>query len=151
MDQTQTAIDARRNWLGLLAVAPQGALADLCQSAALNPPFEWLRQPEVGTVMTRGRMGGVGASFNLGEITVTRASIRLATGEVGHGHVQGRDKQAVQWAAVVDALMQTAQAEGVRRAVIEPLFNQRAERRALRAAKAAATKVEFFTLVRGEE
>ena len=146
----------RKVWLGLLARAPQGMLAGLCEQAGLDwagldPAYDWLRQPEVGTVMLRGRTGGTGAPFNLGEITVTRASVRLGLGSVGHGHVQGRDKAAARWAAIVDALMQTDQAGSIQRDVLDPITARLSEKATTRAAKAAATKVEFFTLVRGED
>jgi alpha-D-ribose 1-methylphosphonate 5-triphosphate synthase subunit PhnG len=101
--------------------------------------------------MVRGRIGATGAPFNLGEMTVTRCTVRLATGEVGHAHVQGRDKAHATRAAVVDALMQTAEAGQIERSVLQPLGLDEQARRRARAAKAAATKVEFFTLVRGED
>jgi alpha-D-ribose 1-methylphosphonate 5-triphosphate synthase subunit PhnG len=93
----------------------------------------------------------VGAAFNLGEMTATRGTLRLADGTVGHGWVQGRDRRACEAAALVDALMQTAAAGQVREAVLRPLAEEAEARRRARAAKAAATKVEFFTLVRGED
>lgn len=151
MNDAQDITAARRDWLGLLARAPWGQLATLSQAANLTTSFDWLRHPEVGTVMVRGRIGGTGAAFNLGEISVTRASVQLPTGEIGHGHVQGRDKQSAKWAALVDALMQTDQAVHIRQAVLDPLAKAQHETGAVRAAKAAATKVEFFTLVRGED
>jgi alpha-D-ribose 1-methylphosphonate 5-triphosphate synthase subunit PhnG len=79
--------------------------------------------------------------------------LRLTDAEaaVGHAHVQGRDRAHARRAALVDALMQTQQAEAVRAAVLTPLAEAEAARRATRAAKAAATKVEFFTMVRGED
>jgi alpha-D-ribose 1-methylphosphonate 5-triphosphate synthase subunit PhnG len=150
MDGSQGIAAARRAWLGLLARAPAGRVAFLCAQARLTPPFEWLRRPEIGTVMVKGRIGGTGAPFNLGEVTVTRASIQLECGLVGHGYVQRRDKEAAEWAAVVDALMQTDRAEAIRAAVLEPLNTEMAAAKTDRAAKAAATRVEFFTLVRGE-
>ena len=101
--------------------------------------------------MVHGRIGGTGQPFNLGEMTVTRCALRLASGAVGHAHVQGRDKAHAIRAAVLDALMQTADAATVRATVLQPLAQEEAQRRATRAAKAAATKVEFFTLVRGED
>ena len=51
---------------------------------------EWLRRPEIGPVMVRGRTGATGLAFNMGEMTVTRCSLRLQGGVVGHGFVQGR-------------------------------------------------------------
>jgi alpha-D-ribose 1-methylphosphonate 5-triphosphate synthase subunit PhnG len=140
----------RRDWMGLLARAPAAELARLWGAAGLAPGFDWLRPPETGTVMVRGRVGGTGAPFNLGEMTVTRAALRLSCGTVGHAWVQGRDRRKAEIAALIDALMQTAAAERLRAAVLAPLAKAEAARRAARARKAAATQVEFFTMVRGE-
>jgi alpha-D-ribose 1-methylphosphonate 5-triphosphate synthase subunit PhnG len=101
--------------------------------------------------MVRGRTGATGAPFNLGEMTVTRCAVRLPTGEEGHAYVQGRDRDHALRAAVVDALLQTGAAPALRRDVIGPLDLAEQEARRDRAARAAATKVEFFTLVRGED
>jgi alpha-D-ribose 1-methylphosphonate 5-triphosphate synthase subunit PhnG len=101
--------------------------------------------------MVRGRMGGDGAPFNLGEMTVTRCTLQLDSGEVGHGYVQGRDKRHATRAALVDALMQTPRADAVRAAVLDPLETAQATARNTRAAKAAATRVDFFTMMRGED
>ena len=65
--------------------------------------------------------------------------------------MQGRDKAHAERAALVDALMQGPKAEALRAAVIAPLAEAEAAARRERAAKAAATKVEFFTMVRGED
>lgn len=151
MDGTSEIENARRSWLGALANAPQGRIAALLDQSGLRQPFDWLRPPEIGSVMIRGRMGANGAAFNLGEMTVTRCSLRLGDGTVGHGYVQGRDKTAAECAALVDALMQTDVAATVSVAILDPIQTQAAEKRDQRAAKAAATKVEFFTLVRGED
>lgn len=142
---------ARQAWLGLLATAPEGRAAHLLAELDLAPDYRLLRQPEIGTVMTRARAGGTGAPFNLGEITVTRCSLTLPDGEVGHGHVQGRRKTDAETAALIDALMQTSAADRLRRHVLTPLAEEATARRTERAAKAAATKVEFFTMARGED
>ena len=147
MEQTNTD---RKAWLGLLARAPEGRVAGLLAEAGLSEDVTFLRQPEIGSVMVRGRAGGTGAAFNLGEVTVTRCTLRLGCGTVGHGHVQGRCKADAQAAAMVDALMQTGRTESVRQAVLEPLRTEELLRRKQRSSKAAATKVEFFTMVRGE-
>ena len=142
--------DARQAWLGLLARAPEGRVAALLAKAGLTPAFDWLRQPEVGTVMVRGRMGGTGGACNLSEMTVTRTTLKLACGTVGHGHVAGRRKTDAQAVAMADALLQTGEAAVVETQVLKPLEAEETQRRAARAAKAAATKVDFFTMVRGE-
>ena len=143
-----TAQEDRKAWMGQLAKAPPAALAALWDEAV---PHEVLRPPEVGAVMVQGRMGGTGAPFNLGEMTVTRCSLRLPSGEVGHATVQGRDKDHARRAALLDALMQGPRGPEVRARVLAPLAQARAEAAGSRAAQAAATRVEFFTLVRGED
>jgi alpha-D-ribose 1-methylphosphonate 5-triphosphate synthase subunit PhnG len=138
----------RKTWMATLAKAPPPRLAALLPDL---PPHSVLRQPEIGAVMVRGRVGATGAAFNLGEMSVTRASVRLATGEVGHAWVQGRDKAHALRAAAVDAMMQTDQAPDLAALVLTPLQRDAEAARATRAEKAAATKVDFFTMVRGED
>ena len=144
---------ARKGWMSTLAKAPAERLAALWEASGLAAQaqgFEWLRRPESGAVMLRGRAGAVGAPFNLGEMTVTRGALRLASGEVGHAWVQGRDKGKATAAALADALMQTDAAPRVEAEILAPLRAEATARAAARAARAAATKVEFFTMVRGD-
>ncbi len=138
---------ARQEWMGLLARAPAARVAELMPDL---PPHTALRPAQLGTVMVQGRAGGTGDAFNLGEMTVTRASVSL-NGVVGHGYVQGRDQGHALRAAVIDALMQGDQAPVIEAQVLQPLRSEEAARKTARAARAAATKVEFFTLVRGED
>ena len=145
----QTA--ARKAWMGLLARAPEGRVAALLDAARDRPAFDWLRAPEIGSTMVRARAGGTGTPFNLGEMTVTRCALTLDTGEVGHAYIQGRRKADAEAAALVDALMQTGAAGDIRAAVLEPLKAELDAARAARAGKAAATKVDFFTVARGED
>lgn len=139
---------ARKGWMSVLAKAAPARLATLLPDP---PEATYLRPPEIGSVMVQGRVGGTGAPFNLGEMTVTRCSVRLGCGAVGHAHVQGRDKSHARRAAIVDALMQTEAAERLEAQVLQPLRKEALATRELRAAKAAATKVDFFTMVRGED
>src|ERR1700736_4767142 len=86
------------------------------------PAHENLREPEQGLVMVRGRIGGDGAPFNVGEATVSRAAARLATGEVGFGYTLGRDQRKAQMIALCDAMIQRADhAETVEGQVLTPL------------------------------
>ncbi|MFV1465580.1 MULTISPECIES: phosphonate C-P lyase system protein PhnG [unclassified Phaeobacter] len=147
---TGSGVD-RQAWMSLLASANAAALQELWQSYGQNPDHAWLRPPEVGGVMVRGRMGASGAAFNLGEMTVTRCALTLADGVVGHGYVQGRNKVQAEIAAKIDALMQTGAAADVQRQILAPLREAKQAKKAARAAKAAATKVDFFTMVRGED
>jgi len=142
---------ARKAWMGLLAKAPEGRVAALLDAAMARPEFTWLRAPEIGSTMVRGRAGGTGAPFNLGEMTVTRCALTLASGEVGHAYIQGRRKADAEAAALVDALMQGRDADTVRTAILEPLEAEQTTAKTARAEKAAATKVDFFTMARGED
>jgi len=143
--------DTRKGWMSLLAKAPTGQLKELWDGVGQVPDHTVLRAPEVGGVMVRGRTGGTGAPFNLGEMTVTRCSLKLANGTVGHAYVQGRDKEKARIAALIDALMQTDAAMTIRAAILAPLETAMTQTKRSRAAKAAATKVDFFTMVRGED
>lgn len=151
MTHVGSEIETRKAWMSLLAKAPAAELEKLWSVFDGAETHTWLRAPEAGEVMVRGRAGATGAPFNLGEMTVTRCSLKLPGGEVGHGYVQGRDKAHAMRAALVDAHMQTAKAAAVRRTVLEPLEDVMTASKEKRAAKAAATKVDFFTLVRGED
>jgi len=137
--------------MGLLARAPEADLVALWEAAGLAPVFDWVRPPQQGSVMVRGRAGATGAPFNLGEMTVTRGCLRLATGAIGHAYVAGRSARKAEIAALCDALMQEPEsAPAVEAAILAPLRARAAARAEDRAAKAAATRVEFFTLARGD-
>lgn len=146
-----TMQDQRQGWMSLLAKAPAEDLRALWQKADRSDGYSYLRPPEIGAAMVRGRTGGTGAPFNLGEMTITRCSLRLEDGTVGHAYVQGRDKEKARIAALIDALMQTDAANRLNDTVLKPLAEGLTRRTTQRAAKAAATKVEFFTMARGED
>ncbi len=140
----------RRDAMSVLAHAPAERIA-ACLEKVEIPAHEAVRQPENGLVMVRGRIGGDGAPFNLGEASVSRAAVRLASGEVGFGYVLGRDGEKAKLIALCDALIQndTFKAD-VERSVIAPLRQERVAARDKQAAETAATRVDFYTLVRGE-
>ncbi len=123
--------------------------ATISQSAAPATP---VRGPEIGTVMVRGRVGGGGGAFNLGEASVTRATVKLDTGEVGHSVVLGHDKQKASMVAHLDALRQQPDwAARIDAEIVGPaVVLKEAERRRL-AEETEATKVDFFTVARGED
>jgi alpha-D-ribose 1-methylphosphonate 5-triphosphate synthase subunit PhnG len=143
---------ARKAAMAALAMAPGDELKKLCKSAGLPDDVQLLRGPETGLVAVRGRIGGGGAPFNFGEATVTRATVRLATGEVGHSCALGRDREKARLSAIADALWQspTRRAE-IEKKIIAPLRNAQADADKKRHAETAATKVDFFTMVRGED
>lgn len=144
--------DARRHWMGVLARAAEDDLEAAWQGLEQQPDHVWVRRPESGMTMVRGRANGNGAPFNLGEMTVTRCALRLEDGVMGMAYVQGRNHRQAELAALFDALLQRpGQREHLMRTVIAPLERQREERRAAARRRTAATRVEFFTMATGRE
>jgi alpha-D-ribose 1-methylphosphonate 5-triphosphate synthase subunit PhnG len=141
----------RANWISLLAKAPGNTLNEAVALYGELPQYEWLRRPETGLAMVRARAGGTGGQFNLGEMSMTRCAVRLDTGPMGIAYVAGRNARHAEWAAVFDALMQTQASEKVQEIVLRPIERALAEQRAQADAQAQATKVEFMTMVRGED
>lgn len=144
MDGAET--DGRRkHWMAVLARA-EAAEVEAHLPEPL-PPHARLRGPEVGLVMVRGRAGGTGAAFNLGEMTVTRCTVRDGAGRIGHAVVAGRDPRRAELAAALDAALQDpARRDGLLHAVVAPLHAAQQAARLATAGKAAATRVEFFAL-----
>jgi alpha-D-ribose 1-methylphosphonate 5-triphosphate synthase subunit PhnG len=142
----------RKAVMATLAQATGDDIVRLWNVAGLPSEAELLRGPETGLVTVRGRIGGGGAPFNVGEATVTRATVRLASGQVGHCYALGRDKQKARLAAIADALWQDpAHRSAVETNIIAPLQAVLVKAREQRRAETAATKVDFFTMVRGED
>ena len=145
-------VEMRRRVMGLLANSTEQELSERLASLENIPGSEEIRRPEIGAVMVRGRMGGDGKPFNLGEATVTRASVRLATGETGTSYVLGRHPGKARIAALIDALWQRPEFQSVvEERVLAPIARRLDADAAKRAAETAATRVEFFTVVRGED
>ncbi len=138
---------ARRHWMAILARADVVDLSSRLAAFADLPKYRMLRGPEAGLVMVRGRIGGGGSPFNLGEMTATRCTLRTDDGLVGHAYVAGRNERLAEVAALADALLQDPQRHtDIMRDVVEPLAAvQQAKRHAV-AAKAAATRVQFFAM-----
>lgn len=150
MTTTETSPDrlsARQQWMAILARASRADIEAL--TGPDLPAHDILKAPETGTVMVEGRAGGAGRRFNLGEATVTRCVVRLADGAMGFSYALGRDGRKARLAAILDARLQAdPQDEALRRGVASLAASQ-ASARELASRKAAATKVDFFTLVRG--
>ncbi len=146
------ALAARRSWMALLAKASREDLEAVWNALADAPPHRWLRRPEIGLVMVRGRAGGTGQAFNLGEMTVTRCVLTTEEGFTGHATVAGRDARHAELAACFDALLQNPRRRpALERNLLGRLVRERETADRARAAAAAETRVEFFTLVRGED
>jgi len=160
---TQSTPAEKSDGKGDLKHRRQQAMAALCEASAPEmarllaqvgpvPEHHQLRKAESGLIMMRGRIGGDGAPFNVGEATVSRAAVRLPGGETGFGYVLGRDREKAQLVAVCDALVQSERYRAaVEEHVVAPIRARAEAMRRRKAEQAAATKVDFFTLVRGED
>ena len=147
--ETAENVALRRRWIGAFARADEANLQDILSAFDDGSPFNILRPAESGLVMARAQAGGNGQVFNMGEVTVTRCSVRHARGAVGYGYVAGRHPVRAELAARLDALFQGLSEEQVMPVVADL---EAAHRKAARArqAEAADTRVEFFTMARGE-
>ena len=147
MTPLDAAQERRQRWLSILAKAPAERLVALWQGLGIAPAYSVLRQPEIGLVMVQGRISGSGAPFAAGEMTVTRAAVRLASGQLGIGYVGGRHPRQAEIVAALDAMGQMPEWQHeIEDRVVAPLVAEADPRPPLRAAKAAATKVHFLTL-----
>ena len=151
-EQQKKTDAARKAAMAAFASASREELRELSDKAGLILDAETLRGPETGLVTVRGRIGGGGSVFNTGEATVTRATVRLPSGQVGHAYALGRDKEKARLAAILDASWCAKDTRAIVEAkIIAPLLEKRAAADARRRAETAATKVDFFTMVRGED
>lgn len=143
---------SRQRRMAVLAQADGHALKALWKDLGIDPECRMVRGPETGLVVLRGRIDSGGSPFNFGEATVTRATVRLGSGEIGHAIMLGSDRTKARLAAVIDALSQDGEMERrIEEAVIAPLGTAIEAEDATRKAETAATRVVFFTLVRGED
>src|SRR5690606_28984542 len=139
----------RQQWMRVLARA--GASLNRYDQALRKQGYRYIRPAEIGMVMVRGRAGATGAAFNLGEMTVTRCVVQLDDGRQGYGYVAGRSKPHAQLVALADAHLQGEQHDEWMASLIQPLQREQMAERAGKEAQSAATKVDFVTMVRGED
>lgn len=142
----------RQHWMAVLARAPRADLEAKIATLKNPPDYALVREPEIGLIMARGRVNTSKEAFNVGEVSVTRASVRLKEGILGVCYCLGRDQKKAVMAAYVDALLQMPHWHAhVMSAIVAPLSTAEQEERDAFTAEVAATKVDFFTLVRGED
>ena len=158
-----TAADGRTDRQRWMAVLARATAADLEHAIGVAgglagggagefPGHTVLKPAETGTVMIEARAGGTGRRFNLGEAAVTRCVVRLDTGTLGVAYGLGLDRRKALLAAVLDGLLQDpVRGLALAAAVVGPLAASQRAARDLASRKAAATRVDFFTLVRGDE
>lgn len=145
------AVEDRQRWLAVLASATVDALTQAWTAMPDKPQYVFLRSPETGLAQIRARAGGTGQQFNFGEVTLSRCTVLLESGKVGVGYVAGRDKRHAELVAVFDAMLQSpVSGRQLQADVIETLAAVQAQGERCEAEAAATSKVNFFTMVRGE-
>lgn len=155
---TKPALPSRQAWISTLAKAPEPLLEQCVVNLGVLPPYAFLRAPEIGLTMVRGRAEGTGIPFNLGEMTLTRCVVQLAGSDAsaseaiaGFGYVAGRSHRHAELAALCDAMLQHYEwHDQVHSRVILPLQAAYREARERQEQQTEATQVNFFTLLRGE-
>ncbi|MGD8563839.1 MAG: phosphonate C-P lyase system protein PhnG [Desulfarculaceae bacterium] len=156
MNEPQTSasdqVAARQAWMASLAKAASPELLELWAAWPQKPGYKLLRPPETGLIMVQGRVGGSGSRFNLGEMTMTRCVVVLDDGTTGYSYIAGRKPEHAQVAAILDALMQRPeQAAQIQQKILGPLERKRQLQAERASVESASTKVDFFTMVRGED
>lgn len=135
-----------------LALAEDEELETAYANFSDRPEWHFARKPETGLIMAQGRIGGGGAAFNIGEISTTRAVVTLATGETGYAYCKGRNQRRAAIIAFFDAVWQHPSLNHRLKTEIIQVLNQNIKTRDNKCAReTAATKVDFFTLVRGDD
>ena len=144
-------VEARRAVMTLCADATETELDAALADLSPLPMTRDLRPVETGMVMLRGRAGGDGSPFNVGEATVTRAAIALDAGQHGFAYHLGRDPTRARKAAVLDALWQVPGRQDAVERALTAVRDRVAADLSKAARRAAATRVNFLTLARGED
>lgn len=141
----------RQRWMRALAYSNANALNDGIQALKLAPEYELIRASETGLMQIQARMGGTGNRFFAGDTTITRTVVRLASGTLGYSYLLGRNKKHAEQCAVIDALLQEQHHfQTLMETLIAPLEAERDALLATRRAEVNASRVDFFTLVRGD-
>ncbi len=152
MNEPTEIQEARKRAAGLLARATVEELLNCWSALDTKPRVEKVRGPETGLVMVRGKIGGGGSPFNLGEAAVTRATVKLASGTIGHAHALGTSRKQAWYAAIADALWQEETTRPlVEREVLSVVASRLEKRKTNAIQQTAATRVDFFTMVRGDD
>lgn len=141
----------RQKNLSVLAKAPFSNMLEYWKGISVDATFNFLKKPEVGMAMVRAQAGGGGENFNMGEMTITRCVVRLDSAEIGYGIVVGRSKQKSELVALIDACWQKKSLkEIIEDKIIKPLYHIQVCKEKNISDNTESSKVNFFTMVRGE-
>lgn len=147
--QTADALrTARQAWLSVLVRVPEDDVVDAAQ--AFDFEVSELKAPEVGMLMTDGRIHATGSRFHLGEVTLTRCVLKDTLGHLGYGQILGRSKAQARAIALFDLALQREDTGADADASINAWRSEVEALDAMTAERVDQTRVDFFTLVRGD-
>ncbi len=142
---------ARQKWMAILAKSNLNQLETKVAEIGTLPEYSFIRPPEIGLTMVRGRAGGTGQVFNLGEMTITRCTLKIEE-VIGFGYLAGRSYRHAELAALCDGLMQIPEWHDIVQSIVIEFLEAEAKRKTeIQQCQTEATKVNFFTLKRGDE
>ena len=139
----------RQQWLSILT--QQKEEINHYEPSLKAKKYDVVRAPEVGMAMVKGKTAGEGQVFNLGEVTVTRCVVRIEDGTMGFGYVVGRNQNQALLIALADAYLQSDERAVWEKSLLVPLNDSLQKRLKAQENKVQTTKVDFFTMVRGED
>jgi alpha-D-ribose 1-methylphosphonate 5-triphosphate synthase subunit PhnG len=141
----------RKKLLSVLAKSSKNHIVDQWKSLNISTDYKFLKKPEIGMVMVRARAAGHGENFNMGEMTVTRCVVQLDSNEIGYGYTAGREKEKSKLIAIIDALFQKeAFRDVISSNILQPLIVLQEKKETHNKIKTDTSKVNFFTMVRGD-
>ena len=140
--------EARKQWLQVLVRVPASDLIEA--SAAFSFDIVVLKAPEVGLMMTNGRIHSTGQPFHLGEVSLTRCVLKDDLGHLGYGHILGRNKAQSRAIAIFDLALQRSDSTDQALELLTAWSAEIEEIDAMEAERVEDTRVDFFTMVRGE-
>jgi alpha-D-ribose 1-methylphosphonate 5-triphosphate synthase subunit PhnG len=134
----------------ILSLSPTGELERIFNIFKLEKDPLVLRAPESGLIMARGRIAGTGSPFNLGELFLSRTAVSIL-GFVGYGYCLCQSPYHAYLAACLDSLAQNPSYAELVEKELSLLQLAREKEIEKESRKTDKTKVEFFTLVRGDD
>lgn len=141
----------RKEWIGLLGSADPKDLEAAKKEYAQGVKITHVVTPETGMIMVQAKADGSNGRFNLGEVTVSRCVLEVKKTYMGTAWVMGSDLRHAELAALFDALLQDpATHDPLANTLIKKLKIKQTAKNERMAQDAADTRVEFFTLKRGE-
>jgi alpha-D-ribose 1-methylphosphonate 5-triphosphate synthase subunit PhnG len=141
----------RQRWMALLGGA---SVKDLeTEKEKLRPDIDWefILKPEVGLLMVQSKADGSHPGFNLGEMSVTKCVLQVQGQYLGYAVILGSDLVHAELAALFDGLLQHPDfRDDLKNSLISNLALKQKEKDRALEKETADTRVEFFTLKRGE-